>query len=744
MSETEILLTAPEPASPSQSPAFDAREYLHLIVSRWPLILLVTTLCVALALVHFFVTPPQYRAETLLQIEQRSPLALSDDSNPYLEAWLTQKYYPTQYRLLRSRGFAERVVQRLNLAPQLGLDSAGLDQSQAEVTDEVVLASLARRLLGGIRVDPIQGTELVTLSYTASKAEQAAEIVNAFAQEYIGWNIENRSVIIDNTSRFLEAELKEIKVGLQRKEAQLKEYSRRTDIVSFDPSSNPTLQRLANLNSEVLRAQAELREREARLRELSQLPRDSVADEESKGVISDLRKERLRKEADYEAKLQIYKSDWPAMIELEAGIEDGVKAYQRAVDRYYKEAESRHRAETQTARNKTHRLESELAAVKSEAIDLGSVSVEYNNLQTELTDLQNRHDDFLGQLSKTSMLARMFGQSGSNVRVVEHALVPARSFRPSLRLDLTGGLGSGLALGIALVLLLHFLDRTVKTPEELEKILQLPLLGVIPDVSEKSKGYGLSGYYGYRKQSRPTPSDPIRRIELLPALHPRQAVSEAYRSLRTALLLSSAEELKVISITSADSGEGKTATAANLGTVLAQLGKRVLLIDGDLRKPRLFKIFKVSNRAGLVTFLTSNVSPETLVVPTDVDNNLFLCPTGPHPPNPSELLASDRMREFLQFGQANYDFVIVDTPPVLAVTDAVLVGAMCHGAILCFRANKVLREDVQRCRNRLLMSDVRILGAVLNRYAPPRSGGYGRRYYYYESYGEDMESSSAA
>jgi capsular exopolysaccharide synthesis family protein len=743
LNESEILLTASEPGTPSPSSTIDVREYLRLVVSRWPLILLVTALTVALALVHYFVTPPQYRAETLLQIEQRSPLALSDDSNPYLDAWLTQKYYPTQYRLLRSRGFAERVVQRLNLAPQLGLDSSGLDQNPEQVADEAVLANLARRLLGRIRVDPIQGTELVTLTYTSSQPEQAAEIVNAFAQEYISWNIESRSVIIDKTSRFLEAELEEIKAGLQRKEAQLEEYSRRTDIVTLDPASNPTLQRLANLNGEVLKSQAELRGKEARLRELSQLARDSVANEESKGLISEMRKERLRKEADYEAKLQVYKPDWPAMVELRAAIEDGKRAYERAVDEYYEEAENRYRAEAQAARNQVRRLKSEIAKVKSEAIDLGSVSVEYNNLQMELAELHTRQDDLLGQLSKTTMSARMFGNSESNVRVVEHALVPSRSFRPSLRLDLTAGLASGLALGIGLVLLLHFLDRTVKTPEELEKILQLPLLGVIPDVSEKSKSYGLSGYYGYRKRSRPTPSDPIRQIELLPALHPRQAVSEAYRSLRTALLLSSAEELKLISITSADSGEGKTATAANLGTVLAQLGKRVLLVDGDLRKPRMFKVFQVSNRAGLVNFLTGNVPPEDLVLPTGVDN-LFLCPAGPHPPNPSELLASDRMKEYLLFAQASYDFVIVDTPPVLAVTDAVLVAAMCHGVVLCFRSNKVLREDVQTCRNRLLRSEVRILGAVLNRYAPSRSGGYGGKYYYYESYGEDEKSSSAA
>lgn len=743
MNEGQVLLSPPDAGQREQGPGAAVREYLQLVLSRWRLVVVATVLGAALGTIHFFVTPPHYRAETLLQIEQRSPLALSDDSNPYLEAWLTQKYYPTQYRLLQSRGFAERVIQRLNLGPELGLDSPGFEQNQPETSDATVLANLARRLLSQIKVSPIQGTELVTLSYIASDPEQAAEIVNAFAQEYISWNIENRSVLIDKTSRFLETELQDLKVALQKKEAQLEEYSRRSDIVTLDPDSNPTLQRLANLNRELLTARSDQREKEARVKDVSQLPRERVADEESKGLLSELRREQLRKESEYEAKLKVYKPEFPAMVELRAAIEDGERAYQRAVDKHYKEAESRYKAEAQAARNQTRRLESEIEAVKSEAIDLGSVSIEYNNLQLELGELHERQENLLEQLSRTSMSARMFGQSESNVRVVEQALVPSGSFRPSLRLDLTIGVGGGLVFGIGLVLLLHILDRTVKTPEELEKILQFPLLGVIPDVSEKSKGYGLRGYYGYRRQSNQTSSDPIKHIELLPARHPRQAVSEAYRSLRTALLLSSAEELKVISITSAESSEGKTATAVNLAVVLAQLGKRVLIVDADMRKPRMFKVFKVSNRAGLVNFLTGNVSQGTLALPTEVEN-LYLCPAGPHPPNPSELLASERMREFLELAKNSYDFVILDTPPVLAVTDAVLLGAMSDGTVLCFRSNKVLREDVQACRNRLLMSDVRVLGAVLNRYAPHRSGAYGGKYYRYESYGEDVPSSSAA
>ncbi len=738
------MLEAPERPHKPITSSFDMREYLQLIIARWRLLAIVVALTTSIALLHFYITPAEYRASTLLQIEQRSPLALNDESNPYLEAFLTQKYYPTQYELLRSRGIAERVVQSLDLGADLGLDSPDFALGGSEATDATELARLARRLLGGIKVTPILNTELVSLSYTSSDPERAAELANAFAREYISWSIESRSDVVSKTSTFLGIELQNVNEELQQKEEQLEEYSRLADIVTLDPASNPTLQRLDSLNSQLLNAQGALREKEARYRDLPELPRDRVADDESNGLITELRRERLRKQADYDAKLQIYKPDWPAMVELKAAIEDGERAYSQAVDKHYADAESRYRAEYSAARSQVRRIEREIDQVKSEAMDLSSASIEYNNLRMEIEARRAKKDDILRQLSAANTSARMFRQRESNVRVVEQALVPTRSFRPSLRLDLGTGVSGGLALGIGLILLLHFLDRTIKTPEEMEKLLGLPLLGVIPDVSETSKGYGLAGYYGYRRRSQAAQAgDSVRQIELLPAVHPRQAVSEAYRSLRTALLLSSAEKLNLISITSAESGEGKTATAANLGTVLAQLGKRVLLVDGDLRKPRMFKVFEVSNRAGLVNFLTSSAQPESLVLQTNVDN-LFLCPAGPHPPNPSELLASDRMRAFLSFAQANYDFVIVDTPPVLAVTDAVLVGAMCHGVVLCFRANKAARDDLQTCRDRLLRAEVRILGTVLNRYAPTRSGGYGRRYYYYESYGEEVESSSAA
>jgi capsular exopolysaccharide synthesis family protein len=237
---------------------------------------------------------------------------------------------------------------------------------------------------------------------------------------------------------------------------------------------------------------------------------------------------------------------------------------------------------------------------------------------------------------------------------------------------------------------------------------------------------------------------PAVQIELLPHMRPRLAVSEAYRSLRTALLLASARELRAIAITSAVPGEGKTSTAANLAVVLAQLPKRVLLVDGDLRKPRIHEVFGGSNRAGLVNFLTQGAAMDQLVFQSKVPN-LWLAPSGPLPPNPSELLASARMREFVEWARSSFDIVIFDSAPTLAVTDAILLGKLTDGVVLCLRAGYVQRRDAKACRDRLQQAEVRLLGAVLNCHRG-LDGSYrsrSSRGYTEEAYGADAGPSSS-
>jgi capsular exopolysaccharide synthesis family protein len=398
-------------------------------------------------------------------------------------------------------------------------------------------------------------------------------------------------------------------------------------------------------------------------------------------------------------------------------------------------------------------LAGELNQTKSDAMSLNSAAVEYNNLKLEVSTRRQLLDEMLRRQSETEVASRVQGGRESNIRVVDEALVPGAPYLPSLRKDVTLGMVLGLVLGVGAIFLLEYLDRTIKSPDELERLLGLPVLAVIPETGEHGRSYGSRGYgygygYGYgarrsKKRDKSANATPIPEppIELIPHARPRLVVSEAYRALRTALLLSSAQELKLVAITSSESSEGKTSTASNLAVVMAQLGRRVVVVDGDLRKPRQHEIFRQPNRAGVVNYLTGSAKIEQMTLKTDIPN-LWLVPSGPIPPNPSELLASTRMTEMLAALRASFDFVIVDTPPVLAVTDATLIGSMVDGMVLCLRARKVQREDARACRDRLLLNEVRILGTVLNRFRATQ-GSYSKHYQQYAAYvAEDADDST--
>ena len=745
-------------------PEFHLTDYLEKLRRHWKLIALTAVLGLAGAAILYAMTPKQYQATARIQIERRSLSPVGGADNPWLENYLNFDYYPTQYELLQSRGLAERVVVDLGLAddPSFGGGDAVLARSEdgsldPEAADAAVLGRLAGRLLGGLQVTPVRNTQLVDISYRSSSPRFAARVANGFADAFIDWGITTRTTTAGRASSFLATQIDALKQELQNKEAELQAVSRQSDIVSVDPESNVVLQRLHALNQDYIQAKAARIEAEARYQQMSGAPAEDVADEYSNGNIAQVRQELNALEREYQTKLQTYKPEWPAMIELAAEIEEGRRNLARTVNEYVGNARRSAQVEYQTALRKERTIEEELAGVRSDLLDQGSAAVELTNLQVEIATSRDLMDKLLRQQSETEVAARLQTTRESNVRVVDRALVPGGAFRPSLRENLTMGLGLGLMMGIGFVFLIEYMDRTLKTPEEVERRLMLPNLAVIPDVSAGGRGgrggaygYGYGYGYGGRKRKRGVLLDAggdkepsgasSDSIELLPHQHPRLSVSEAYRSLRTALLLSTAAELKVVSLTSAGPGEGKSATSTNLAVVMAQLGKRVLLIDGDLRKPRLHEVFGVSNRAGLTNVLAAGEDPNRVTAASAIPN-LLVIPSGPIPPNPSELLSSDRMHEFLRRARAQFDFVIIDTPPVLAVTDATVIGSLSDGVVLCLRAGKVLREDARTCRDRLLMNDVKILGTVLNRHRERRNGG--RQSSYYEAYVADEGETAA-
>lgn len=755
---------------------FNLAEYLGMVRRHWRLVAAFLVTAVTASVIHYSITPKEYQARAVLKIERRSLASpMVGEQNIWMD-YFNQEFYPTQYELLQSRGLAERVVRNLDLPNDSKLNPAAALRRAREARppsaeeDEATLGHLAEGLRGGLAVEPVRNTQLVALLYRSPSPELAARIANGFAEAFIDLGIEDRFATAGKASSFLGVQIETLKQEIQDKEVQLQAFRRRSDIIAVDPSSNVLLQRLESLNQDYMELKKLRIEKEARYHEVLTAPRETVADSLSGGVVSDLRAQQLRLEREYETQLKTYKPEWPAMVALKAEIEKGEQSMERVVAEMVGKAQASAKAEYQTALRQEQALGAELAKQKSETIDQSSATVEYSNLQVEVQTRRELLDELMRKQSETEVSARLQNSRDSNVRIVDRALVPGGPFRPSLRQDLTYGALLGLLLGIGCALLIEFLDRTVKTPEEVERRLGLSTLGVIPDLSEEGRGYGLagSGYgYGYgetegtgRVRTRPGkaapagwlekkkgPAETTPAIELVPHERPRTPISEAYRSLRTALLLSSAQELRVIAVTSAGAAEGKTATASNLAVVLAQLGRRVLIVDCDLRKPRIHQVFRVSNRLGLVTQLTGAEGPaaESAIFPTEVPS-LWCAPSGPIPPNPSELLASDRMREWLKAARARFDFIILDTPPALPVTDATIVGALADGVVLTLRTGKVTREEARACRDRLRMAEVKVLGVVLNRF---RSGPsrLAKRYRYYESYGSyeaEAQAGSAA
>ena len=711
----------------------DLREYLQGLRQRWKLVVLVALVTLAAAALHYVVTPPQYQASTIIQIERRSLNPLSSSQMPWLENWWNMEYYPTQYQLLESRGLAERVVRNLRLMDDARLRAAATAAAATAGQDRAALGQMAQRLQSRLSVEPIRGTQLVRLTYRSDRPEETAQIVNGFAEAFIDWGIDDRSGIVVKASSFLGEQIEDLKQEISDREAELQAFSRTEDVLDFNPESNVTYQRLEALNQQYMTAKRDRIEKEAGYQELRALPRHTVADAESSGLVGDLMREQSRLEREYETRLQTLKEAHPQMVDMKAQIENGRRHLETVVEREAQRALADAQAAYQTALRQEQALAGEIETLKDQALDQSSAAVKFNNLQVEVETRRELLDELLRKQSETDVAARLQTNRESNVRVVDEALVPGAPFRPSLRANLMGGSAAGLALGVGLALLLQFLDRSIKRTDEVESLLGLPVLATVPDLSDEGRqtAYRAYGRSAATRVERRT--DAATAIELVPHARPRMAVSETYRALRTALLLSTTEQLDVITVTSATAGEGKTVTAANLAVVLAQLGKRVLLIDADLRKPRLHSVFQVSNRTGLVSCLTAGMALDQAAHPTDV-NDLWVCPSGPIPPNPSELLSSQRMQELLAGARESFDFVIVDTPPVLAVTDAILVGAMSCGVVLCLRAGRVLREEARACRDRLERADVKIFGAVLNGFRR-HDVGLGKSYpHYYEAY----------
>lgn len=710
-------------------------QYWNVIRKRWKIAAAILLVVMLATFLTSYFSKPLYRSTIQIEIVEENRNVTIEDL--FGIASSDQEFLQTQYVLLRSRGLAMRVIDDHKLLYDPEFYPPGVTGRTPEEIRQI-REGIAGGLAGGIEVTPVHNTRLVIISYTGSSPRLAQLIVNAWGESFMRMNVAKKLESVRQANEFLSDQIARVQAGLEQSRRDLLEYGKSKGIITVDEGSgNVTIQKLAQLNTETTTAQNELYEKQAKYRSIQNASPDSVAANDS--VVSRLTDELSRLQRDYASKRSTLLEQHPQMRQLADQIEKMKTSRAAAIrDAYAKQLEDA-RGQMQAAESRLGSVRSAYEQQRGEAQSLNVSAARYIDLRLAVDAKQTLLGALQKQLNETEVTARLRGSASSNVHWVDRAGSPGSRVNLSMKKNLQTAFPLGLFLGFAAIFFLEYMDRSIKTPEELERVTKFASLGVIPAAGTISRHYGYN--YGYGRPSGPplravetADEKPAPGIELIPHTDARSPVSEAYRAFRTSLLLASASSPKIMVITSSFAREGKTTTSVNLATVLAQMGKPVLLIDADLRRPRLQKVFPGKMTAGLVNYLAANIPIEDTIQPTQVPN-LSVILSGPIPPNPSELLASDRMKHLIEELRAKYAFVIFDSPPVLAVTDAIVLAASADGVVLTVHGGQTPRELVQRSAERLRLSNIPVLGALLNNLDLQQYGyTYRKSYYdYYES-----------
>jgi capsular exopolysaccharide synthesis family protein len=746
------------PSRPAIRKDIDVLEYWKVVWKRRWVVAAAVGVLLALSALLSFTKTPLYKAVAVLQIEepQSKMLSVQDILNTATSSSAFMgPYFNTQLQLLQSRSLAERVAKKMNLGarPEVRASQETRRSLFASLRSLLSLrwlrptpeegtlpaenapgksqTALAEMILDGFGVYPVPETQLVHLDYTSPYPQLAAEIVNALGDEFILYSIESRFAATQQTNEFLNEEIARLRDELASKERELQKYSDDKKIVPLNDRESTIATQYTEVQSEYVKAQAARVESEVKYRDLARLRVDDLPPIVSDESIQTIKTSYLQSLSDYEEKTRTtYRPEHPDMVALKTRIDTLKTRLEGEIRKSVEAAQS----EYSRALNREVELKKLLETKRVDVSRIGTDSILASQLQTDVASIRNLLNSLNAKQAETQVSARMSGLRTSNIKVVDRALVPDKPFSPNVKRNLIVALLLGLMLGTGAAFGAHFLDNTVKTPEDLEKLTGLPSLGIIPHFASngskaKADGYGL---YGLPAEAGGT-KDRASEVELINHLFPKISIAKDYRTVRTSILFSRGDgESKVIAFTSTQPREGKSATLSNLAISFAQLGERVLAIDADLRKPRLDKIFKVRNAVGLSDYLAGRAPLEDVVQKTPIDH-FWLVPSGPHPPNPAELLNSRKMADLLAAIRKRYDIVLIDLPPVLAVIDPVIVCSQADMTLLVLKTGQTTRKMLLRTIQELQKAKARLSGVIFNDARASRNGQLSP-YFQYEYY----------
>jgi succinoglycan biosynthesis transport protein ExoP len=576
---------------------------------------------------------------------------------------------------------------------------------------------------GGLAVSKIPRTRMIEIKYTSPDPKLAAQIVNTLAAAYVENNFKARYESTMQASEWLSKQLADLQLKVETSQAALVKYERENGIVGIDEKQNTITSKLDQLNKELTGAEDERVQKQANYQLVTSGDLDAIPELSSNSLIQRFREEEGSLQKQLAQATTEFGPSYPKVLELN----NQIKQIEASIKNETARIAARKRSEYDAALSREKMLRAAFEQQKQQANQLNEKAITYNQLKHDADSNRQLYDELQQKLKEAGITS---GLKSSNVRVVDVARAPMIPSKPNVPNNLALGFLFGLIGGVALAFVMESLDNTVRTPEQVETLSGLPSLGMIPmslDISTAKKKIRTSVALTTQAQTD------LRKttVSLLAHARPKSEVAESYRALRTSILLSSIGSApKVIMVTSALPQEGKTTTSINTAIVLAQKGGKVLLVDGDMRRPTIHQTFKLRNRTGLSTVLTGSSSADDLIVPSSILPNLYVLPAGPPPPHPAELLDSTVMRALLDKWRQQYDHIIIDTPPVLSVTDAVLLSAQMDTVLLVIRSAQTSKDALRRSRDVLSQVNARVMGVVVNAIDLQSPDAY---YYYYGS-----------
>ena len=719
-------------------------DYLRVLYKRRWIAATSFILVILSTAVYTFTATPVYEASVRILIENQDPNVVSFQE-VLEQTQRTNDYYQTQYTMLASRALARRTLDELDLwtHPQFNAAAGNSGRSWSPgalaresvdalvgwvsgwfASDPVVeeppaagetaaQSAAVDRLLDELTVSPIRNSRLVDVKFSSPDAVLAARVANALSSGYIEQDLEHKFLSSKDATDWLAGQLAEQRKHVEASERALQTYREQNDAVSLEDRQNIVVQKLTDLNAAVTRARTERIQKEAAYNQIRAVQSKRAGLDTLSAIVSNaFVQEQKAQLAELQRQLaQLANKLGPRHPDMEK-LRLAIETAQTRIDAETAKVIESLRNDYQQALAQERSLGAALDEQKGEALELNRKGIEYGALARDAAAGRQMFDSLMQRVKETSVSGEL---KTSNISIVDEAEVPHEpaSPRKGLNLMLSLALGSMLAVGFAFFF--EYLDNRIKNPDEIKQHLGLPFLGMVPALSLKALEKAASGSGG--GTGAPLINDGIP-----------PNFAESFRALRTNVLFSSAEEgSRSVVVTSTGPGEGKTLVASNLAIALAQAGERVLLVDADLRKPRVHDIFGKPQKPGLSNVLVGNAKPSEAVHSTDVAG-LWVMPAGVHPPNPAELLGSKRCKELLGSLAEYFDWVVLDTPPVMAVTDAAVMAHRATGVLFVVGSEMTARRAALRAVEQLEHGKAKFIGAVLNRVDLQHNG------YYYSSY----------